>query len=135
MKNHFQMKKMSRKSWKFFATFKEKAIPIKFHENSRIKMSRDFKVANCWERRKIRLKMYLIQQKSCNLLPQIRKKNKYIKIYGRWKVQKRAIVTLYRENQKKNPSCSFSSFKVFETDKSIFKWWAMIATGPEATTT
>ena len=28
--------------------------------------------------------MYLIQQKSCNLLPQIRKKNKYIKIYGRF---------------------------------------------------
>ena len=39
-------------------------------------MSREFKVANCWKERKIRLKMYLTEQNSCNLLPQIEKNKK-----------------------------------------------------------
>ena len=39
-------------------------------------MSREFKVANCWKGRKFRLKRYLIEQKSCNLLPQMKKKCK-----------------------------------------------------------
>ena len=37
--------------------------------------------------RKVRLKMYLIEQNSCNLLPQIEKKTK--NKCGRWKVQNR----------------------------------------------
>ena len=43
-------------------------------------MSREFKVANCWKGRKLLLKMYLTEQKSCNLLPKIEKiktKQKY----------------------------------------------------------
>ena len=48
---------MSRKS---FLTFREKATKVKFHENSRIKMLLEFKVANYWAGRKIRLKMCLI---------------------------------------------------------------------------
>ena len=39
-------------------------------------MSREFKVANCWKARKLRLKMYLIEQKVCSLLTQIKKKQK-----------------------------------------------------------
>ena len=46
---------------------------FKFHENSKIKISREFKVANCWKGRKLLLEMYLTEQKSCNLLPQIEK--------------------------------------------------------------
>ena len=37
-------------------------------------MSRRFKVSDCWKERKICRKMYLIEQKSCNSLPQIDKK-------------------------------------------------------------
>ena len=37
-------------------------------------MSREFKVANYWKGRKLLLKMYLNEQKSCNLLPKIEKK-------------------------------------------------------------
>ena len=66
-------------------------------------MSREFKVANCWKERKIRLKMYLIEQNSCNLLPQIEKKNnkktksKNVNKCGRWTVQNRAVLALYRK--------------------------------------
>ena len=35
--------------FKIFATFKQKAVGIKRHENSKIKMSPKFKVANCWK--------------------------------------------------------------------------------------
>ena len=48
VKSYFQRKKMSRKSWKSFVTFREKATRIKFHENSRIQMSLEFKVVKCW---------------------------------------------------------------------------------------
>ena len=73
MKSYFQRKcRESRDN--VFATFKEKVTGNKFRENSRIKMSREFKVANCWKGRKICRKMYLIEQKSCKLLQQIEKK-------------------------------------------------------------
>ena len=39
-------------------------------------MSREFKVANFWKARKLRLKMNLTEQKSCSLLTQIKKKIK-----------------------------------------------------------
>ena len=48
---------MSQKSPKSFATFRENAAGIKFHENLRIKISLEFKVANCWKGRKICLKL------------------------------------------------------------------------------
>ena len=36
----------------FFATFKQKVTVIKCQENSKIKMSREFKVTNCWNGKK-----------------------------------------------------------------------------------
>ena len=42
-------------------------------------MSREFKVANCWKGRTLLLKLYLTEQKSCNLLPKIEKKKKKCK--------------------------------------------------------
>ena len=55
-------------------TFKQKVAGIKCNENLKIKMSTEFKVANCWkEREKNYLKMHLIEQKSCHLLTQLRK--------------------------------------------------------------
>ena len=54
-------------------------------------MSLEIKVGNYWIGRKIHLKLCLIVQKSCNLLPEIEKNmNKC----GRWKGQNRAVVTL-----------------------------------------
>ena len=51
-----------------------------------------------WKGRKLRLKMSLTEQKSCNLLPQIEKKTKQnVNKCGRWKVQNRAVVALYRK--------------------------------------
>ena len=71
MKSYFQRKyRESREN--VFATFKEKVTGIKFHENLRIKMSREFKVANCW-------------------------KNKC----GRWKVQNKGVATLYMKKLEK----------------------------------
>ena len=75
-------------------------------------MSRELKVANRQKGRKLRLKIYLTGQKSCNLLPQIekqqqqqqqknKKKNKNVNICGRWKVQNRAVVAFYREKKEK----------------------------------
>ena len=73
MKSYFQRKcRESRDN--VFVTFKEKVTRNKLRENSRIKMSREFIVANCWKGRKICRKMYLIEQKSCKLLQQIEKK-------------------------------------------------------------
>ena len=66
----------------------------------KIKMSREFKVGNCWKGRKFHLKMYVTEQKPCNLLPQIKiktKQNKNVNKCGRWKVQNRAVVALYRK--------------------------------------
>ena len=60
-------------------------------------MSREFKVANCWKGRKICRKMYLIEQNSCNLLPQIEKKKKNESKCREGKVQNRGVVTLYRK--------------------------------------
>ena len=40
----------------FFATFKQKVTVIKCQENSKIKMSREFKVTNCWNGKKPVLK-------------------------------------------------------------------------------
>ena len=52
-----------------FDNYKQKFAGIKCHENSKIKFPREFKVANHCKRGKICLKIYLIEQKSCNLLP------------------------------------------------------------------
>ena len=49
-----------------FSNFKQK-VP-KRCKNSRIKLPREFKVANCGKTEKIRLIIHLIEQKSCNLL-------------------------------------------------------------------
>ena len=59
-------KKVLRKSRKLFAIFLKKVAGIKCHEDSKIKMWREIKVAK-WG--KNYLKMHLIKQKSCNLLP------------------------------------------------------------------
>ena len=74
MKSYFQRKCRESRDNVFVFSFKEKVTGNKFRENSRIKMSREFKVANCWKGRKICRKMYLIEQKSCKLLQQIEKK-------------------------------------------------------------
>lgn len=46
--------------------------------------------------------MYLIEQKFCNLIPQIGKKQKckHVNKSGRWKVQNRTVVILYRKKMK-----------------------------------
>ena len=44
-------KKKSRKF--FFSAFKQKVTEIKSHENSKIKMLQECKVANCWKGEKI----------------------------------------------------------------------------------
>ena len=47
--------------------------------------------------------MYLIEKKFCNLLLQIAKKKqkcKHVNKSGRWKVQNRAAVTLYRKKMR-----------------------------------
>ena len=75
MKSYFQRKCHENRE-NVFASFKGKVTGIKFHESSRIKMSREFKVENCWKGRKICRKMYLTEQKSCNLLTQIGEKKK-----------------------------------------------------------
>ena len=63
---------MLRKPRKHFSDFYEKIAGIKCHKNSKIKMSRKFKIANYWKGRKTHLKMHLTEQKSCNLLLQHR---------------------------------------------------------------
>ena len=55
----------------FFATFKQKVAGIKCHENSKINMSRKFKVMNWWNGKKTRFKIHLFEQKPCYLLPQL----------------------------------------------------------------
>ena len=56
-----------------------------------------FKVANCWKGRKIRLKTHLIERKSCNLLTLFGKYSKCKQVCvcggeGGWKVQGRVVV-------------------------------------------
>ena len=75
MKSYLQRKCRENRE-NLFACFKEKVTEIKFHENSRIKIPREFKAADFWKGRKICLKMFLIEQKTCNLLPQIEKTRK-----------------------------------------------------------
>ena len=88
MKSYFQ-RKCGESRENVFATFKEKVTEIKFHKNSTIKMSGEFKGKG----RKICPKMYLIQQKSCNLLPEMKKKMRRNVGDGKGKIG----VTLYRK--------------------------------------
>ena len=74
---------MLRKPRKHFSDFYEKIAGIKCHKNSKIKMSRKFKIANYWKGRKTHLKMHLTEQKSSNLLPQQQKKYPKCKQGGR----------------------------------------------------
>ena len=64
---------MLRKPRKHFSDFYENIAGIKCHKNSKIKMSRKFKIANYWKGRKTDPKMHLTEQKSFNLLPQQQK--------------------------------------------------------------
>ena len=78
-------------------------------------MSREFKVANCWKARKLRLKMYLTEQKSCSLLTQIKKnkqkkQSKNVNKCARWKVQKQGRCRTLQEKIREK--------KVFQQVKS-----------------
>ena len=79
--------------------FGVKATGIKFHKNSRIKMSLEIKVTNCWKGRKI-------LPKKCNFVQKLYKncsknlqfiainKKKNVNKGGRWEAQNRAVVSL-----------------------------------------
>ena len=74
-------------------------------------MSREFKVENCWKGRKICRKMYLIEQKSCNLLTQIGKEKKKLRTnVGEWKCKIGALLHFIGKNMRKK--CFSKKLKV-----------------------
>ena len=79
---------------RFFVTFKQKVAGIKCHENSKIDMSPEFKVANSRKEGNIRLKTHLNEQKPYNLLQHPLKKYRECKQNGSWKVKKWVVVVV-----------------------------------------
>ena len=59
---YLKQKKYRESPENFYADFKQKVAGIKCHENSKIQMSGEFKITNCWKERKIGLKMQLVEQ-------------------------------------------------------------------------
>lgn len=70
---------------------------IKFRENSKMKISLEFKVANYYGGGKIRLKLYLIKHKSYILLLQLQKNIQNVSIVGDEKWKKRPFRFLEKE--------------------------------------
>ena len=129
MKSYFQRKcRESREN--VFPTFKEKVTGIKFHKNSRIKMSREFKVANSWKGRKICREMYLIEQTSCNFCRKSKKekKKKNENKCERWKV---ALLHCIGKNKRRkcfSKKLRKLNFAISEEEEKVAKDKISIAT-------
>ena len=85
-------------------------------------MSREFKVANSWKGRKICREMYLIEQTSCNLLPQIEKRQKKNENKcERWKV---ALLHCIGKNKRKkcfSKKLRKLNFAISEEEENVAK--------------